>query len=195
MLITNSIYPANVNITNNNYQISINGVPELFDSAKKALNQNYASFYNLLKANKLFLFGTSLSIIYLYTNYQIYLGKQVLYNPKNWTNWKSDTSFNDLINQPTNTLCRELHQSILDKYSNNNQSDCMLPIVLFHNDLNQELAWLRALINYFNKLNQIKLTKLVWLSQQELALAQEKINRLSYLKKIITESVRVSLNN
>ena len=138
--------------------------------------------------------GAGAATVYSLVLYQLSLGQKILNDTTNWANWSGNTNFTDLINRPTNLMCRELHQAILDKYGTNQQTDALAPIILFNYDLNQELKILKTFCAINSKLSKMHIQRLFLTSNDELELAKDKLNRLVYLKKIIHESIQVSLN-
>ena len=183
--------------------VAISGLPikEMFkmlskcmDDVKELANQRYNKATHWLKTNRLAFAAAGLGGLYVFIANKVMHGKAVLYTKTNWSSWKEDASLADLLNLPTNKLCRELHQSILDKYNNNNRSDAIVPLMLFGNDLDQEMQTLKTFSYLCEKLGKAHVQKLFLIAHHEPALVKEKINRLVLLKKIITESIHVSLN-
>ena len=186
---------ATINNNNTNINININGLPDIARELKKLTDQKYNATSNWLKSNRYVFAGAGLAGAYAYIGNNVTHGKIVLYSSTNWANWKNDTTLTDLLSKSTSNLCRELHQSILDKYSNNNQADMMAPIVSFSKDLEQELTSLKVFCQIGKNLKRVRMKLLFLISDYELELASDKINRLLYLKNIITESIQVSLNS
>lgn len=189
----------------NNYNININGVDfvKMRDDMMTDLN-NY--LHNLgkekskeslgwFKSHKSKLVLASIATVYLYFMNKITNGKIALYNQTNWANWKQDTGLSELLIKSPNLLYRELNQSILDKYSNNNQTDLITPLLSFNKDIEQELKILRTFSKVGKNLKRFRLKLFFLINDRDLELAADKINRLLYLKNLVNSSIQVSLNN
>lgn len=189
----------------NNYNININGVDfvKMRDDMMADLNhylhnlgkEKSANGLNWFKNHKSKIIFTSLAATYIYFTTKITAGKCVLYSQANWANWKQDTGLSELLIKSPNLLYRELNQSILDRYSNNNQTDVLTPLLSFNKDIEQELKILRTFSKVGKNLKRLKLKLFFWLNDQDLELANDKINRLLYLKNLINSSIQVSLKN
>lgn len=164
------------------------------ENSKKLAAQKYQDLNMWLKSHKYIFIGAGAAGLYSIVIYQLSLGKKILNNPANWANWHHDTNLTELINKPTNLICRELHQAILDKYSSAQQPDALTPIILFNCDLNQEIKTLKFFCVINQNLNNLRLQTIFLTSDHELELAKDKLNRLIYLKKVINESIQISLN-
>lgn len=182
------------------YNININGesiaklATKAFDTFQNLVDQKKVASVMWFKNNRYALAGTGLAGLYIFIANKLTSGKITLYNNNNWTNWKNDISLQDLINKPTLALSQELHQSILSKYSNNNQNDLLLAIIIFNEHLSKELESLKLFVTIGNNLKKMKIKLLFLVSDKEIQQASEKINRLLYLKKIINESIKISDN-
>jgi hypothetical protein len=187
-----NIHAGNTHYHNHNTQHTyiVNGI-----DISKHFNKKYSSLFNWFKSNKLALSGVGAASGYALIANKIAQGKTILYSNDNWTNWKNDTDLTDLLNKKSSTLQSELNQSILNKYANNDQSDLITPVVQFVNDLEKELAALKVFCKIGKKLQFCRLTKVFLITNKEITLANEKINRLLYIKNIITNSIKISLNN
>jgi len=168
-------------------------ISDQYQDSKSFATQKYQDLTVWLKNHKYVFIGAGAATFYSLIVYQLSLGKKVLNDSTNWANWSVNTNFTDLINRPTNLICRELHQAILDKYSNGEQKDALAPIVLFNYDLNQELKTLKSFCAINSKLSSLRIQRLFFTSDYELELAKDKLNRLVYLKKVIHESIQISL--
>ena len=158
-------------------------------------NAQPVNFKNWLINHKYLVGTSSLLVIYCYISHKISLCKQVLYSNHSWSNWQISLSLGELISKPTNLIYRELYSAILDQYHSYKNQDSIAPILMFNIDINQEINALQKFCALTNKLQTMRLNKLFYISQQDLNLAQEKINRLLYLKKVISDSIKISLNN
>lgn len=186
------------NIQNTTFIVDLTQVPgvvgKAYDAGKKQIDKKYQDIKDWLKNHKYIFVGIFATTAYSVIFYQLNLGKKILSDSHAWANWHSNTSLTDLINQPTNLISRELHQAILAKYSKKETADLLAPIVLFNCDLNLEIKALNTFCLINEKLDFLHMQKIFFTSSHELSLAQDKLNRLVYLKKVINESIQISLN-
>ncbi len=193
-----AIHVTNNNIHTTHLSLDCSKIPEAIGKAyaakKKEVSKKYQDLATWLKNHKYVFIGLFAAGTYSVIFYQLNLGKKILSDSHAWANWHSNTSLTDLINQPTNLISRDLHQSILAKYSKKETADLLAPIVLFKCDLNQEIRTIKTFCLINEKLNFLHMQKLFFTSSHELSLAQDKLNRLVYLKKVINESIQISLN-
>lgn len=164
-----------------------------YTDTKKLAKQKCQEIKIWLKGHKYVLVGAGVGALYTGIIYQLNLGKKILQDQSNWANWCNHISLAELINKPTKIICHELHQAILDKYSNSKQQDALAPIILFSYDLNKELKKLKMFCALGDRLSQARIEKLFLFSDLELEQAKDKVNRLIYLKKVIVESIQISL--
>jgi len=146
------------------------------------------------KEHKKLIVGTTTAAIYLLTMHKLTQAKLIFNNPNAWSNWKPDYTFSDLIKINTHLLNRELYNSILTKYNNNDKSDSITPIALFSTDLEQELRALSHFVRITYWLKKARVNKLFFVSDDDITQAHTKINLLIYLRKIMTESLQISLS-
>jgi len=180
---------------NVNVPISLPSLNEMAHDILAMAKKDYQISTNWFENHPKTVIGLTLGSVYFFINSYLVRGRFIMQDANSWSNWKNDTNLSDLLNKPTNQLCRELYQSILDKYNNNNQSDLINPLVCFSRDLEQELANLKAFCKIGNVLHNSKINFLFLITAHNLEQANDKINRLTYFKKVITESLQISLNN
>lgn len=196
------------NITNNHnsnqYQITVVGLDQLIEHINNLIDacmnfkskcKELATFDHLTtwcKKHRLAIGGCALLGVYAIITKELTAGRLVIHNNTAWANWKNHATLEDLINIDSHQLSRELHLSILNKYNNNNQMDAITPLTMFSKDLEQELERLRKFVQLSHYLKLSRTNRLFFVSEKEIALIQEKIHRLLYLKKIIIESIQVS---
>ena len=183
------------NITNQNHIniVGLEALIEKFGAQFGNAQKRYADIIDYFKVNKYTIGGTSILTAYVLVAKKLSAGKVILNHKNSWSNWKSDIDLASLLQEKHSTLCKELHQSIVDKYQNNDQSDLLTPVVLFSNDVETELTTLKMFCKICDVLEKVKLRKIFLIQTVETINAQNKINRLNHLKNTFTELIRVSL--
>lgn len=176
------------NITNENH-INIVGLEALIER----LGTRYTNIIDFFKVNKYTIGGTGILATYVFIAKKLSAGKVILNHKNSWSNWKSDIDLASLLQEKHSTLCKELHQSIVDKYQNNDQSDLLTPVVLFSNDIEGELTALKMFCKISNILERVKFRKIFLVQKVEVVNAQNKINRLNHLKNTFTELIKISI--
>lgn len=196
---------TSVTTNHNSIQVSINGFEEFGKCVNRCLDacinlkkkcKEQATFDHLAswcKKHRLAIVSCALLGAYALIAKKLAGGRLVIHNSAAWANWKNHANLDDLINSDSRQLSRDLHLSIMSKYNNNNQADTITPLALFSKDVDQELVRLRKFIQVSHYLKISRTNRLFFVSEKEVALVQEKIHRLLYLKKIIIESMQLSL--
>lgn len=107
-----------------------------------------------------------------------------------WGAWKGNLSCDDLQQSDQNIIAKELFEAITKKYIGNKRVVHFLnPLVKFMNDVDAELLQLKKFIRMREMLNFTKLAFFFPRQEEALAIAQEKIQRLEYLKQLLTKFI------
>ena len=142
------------------------------------------------KANKIKIALISAGTLYSIIWYKLLYGAHAILAQNNWASWKDSTSFDILHVMPQQELAKELLFAVQKHYqTTENLTDFLLPLVSFLRDVDHELRILNQFLTMHQWLEKLHLTFLF--PQQEILVqrAQEKVNRLSYLKGIFLDWV------
>lgn len=184
----------NTHVTNNITNIQINGM-DLLKFLENFANRHSQSSYEWLKTHQKTCAGIGATIIYCTIMKSVVNGKALLTTNGCWSNWKNDTPLAALLSRPARSIYQELYSAIINKYANNSETDLLLPLVQFTNDLNQELQTLETFYKIGYYAQNCKLNWAFWISAQEISATQEKIARLAYYRTLINDSIRIQQVN
>lgn len=105
----------------------------------------------------------------------------------NWVHWKSELSSCALHQIPIEQLQKDLLTDIQKYYQlQNNLNDFFSPLVYFFNDIHQEMIFLQRFIRLRTCIKNFHLTKLYPSQTQALSQAETFLERITFLKQIIS---------
>lgn len=131
---------------------------------------------------------TTVSFIYCCLLYKIMSTNKLMSSENSWCNWKPEIEFNKLLAIPQKDLSVELINAIQKKYSDpQNPTNFVTPMVNFVNDTNEEIKNIQDYVKIAKILKKLKTTYVFPVNDEKINLAQEKINKLTYLKNIFTQ--------
>lgn len=153
--------------------------PTLMDEGKKKLE----SLTNFISANKVVVSAFGITSLYCYVIYKIININALISSKDSWCNWKQEIPFDTLLASAQVELSKELMTDIQKKYSDPKKLDnYMVALVSFYNDIHKELSELNKFIKLTSWIKFFKAEKIVQLNSDLILKAQEKINKLGYIK-------------
>ena len=140
------------------------------------------------------IFGASL-LSYAAILYSIHKSSSPAKQNNGWGSWRRELSFDELLAIPQKKIGEEITMAAQRKYLNpSNPADPVTPLVTFCHDVDEEIRNLQKYLSYSKWLRKIYLHKIFFLKDCDLLNANERINRLIYLKNtFITWSAQQNL--
>ncbi len=135
---------------------------------------------------------TACAGIYGITFYKLYNLNKKIFAKDSWSNWKSEIPFEKLLSIQAKTLANDLLNDIQKRYLNQSHpNDFITPMVLFASEIEGNIINLELYLKILKALRFLKLTKIFPIKDDNEA--QEKLNKLIYLKNIFS-NFSVELN-
>ena len=148
------------------------------------------AFINYTKNHKFFIGGCVCSGLYTYLLFYTLKMKHFLYNKICWHNWRQELSFEELCLLPAADVSQALLHQIQSQYMNHqNPTDNITPLVKFINTIENEIKKLGRYITIGNLLTRLKISMILPINQSSISTAQQKLQRLHFIKHIFTESI------
>ncbi len=145
------------------------------------------SLKDYILQNKLKITFYGLTTGYSYTLYLLNKLKNLINSTNSWAFWKSDLSMEKFLAIPQKSLTFDLIAEIQKKYcTKSNPDDAITPLILFVSEIDENIKYLNQFIKIVKIINFIKLTRFFLLNDKSLSEAQEKLNRLVYLKNLFS---------
>ncbi len=130
--------------------------------------------------------------IYGITFYKLYKLNKTIFTKDSWSNWKSEIPFEKLLSIQSKNLANDLLSDIQKRYLNQSHpNDFITPMVLFSTEIEKDIANLELYLKILKAIKFLKLVKIFPIKDDNEA--QEKLNKLIYLKNIFS-NFSVELN-
>lgn len=126
----------------------------------------------------------------LYASLWLYISylQRCVHSSDSWSSWKSHIPLDILLTTQQHEVARELVIDIQKKYTSAELlADFISPLVQFMNTLDKEKRSLERYLYIQKWLHRCYLHKLFPHDQKSIAKAQEKVDRLMYLKQLLIE--------
>jgi hypothetical protein len=144
-------------------------------------------FFAFLDAHKYKLLMASLAATYAAMYYQLLKDKHFIYKKDTWAAWKQNLSFDQLCELPSQELEKTLLHEIQIRYlDSQNPTNFISPLVSFVNSAQEEQHRIKRYLTYADWLKKFYLSKFFPLDQQTYLLAQDRLNRLAFVKHIFS---------
>lgn len=144
-----------------------------------------------INKNKFTISVISLVAIYVITLYKIIKINKIINSNETLSSFKSDVAFENLVLLDHKELLNEFLKFIQKKYclSNNIEALSKLNILTqFSNDIDNELKVLESYVKFGNWINFLHIGLIFNLNTSYFKVAEDKINRLKYLKNIFSNA-------
>ncbi|MBT3455652.1 hypothetical protein HN446_01175 [bacterium] len=160
----------------------------LEDLMRRGKEQAASWMEHIVKMDKKKLFIAAILITYLGIFAPLQSTKASIKNNNNWGNWKSEISTEKLLSISNDNLQSELLLAVQQKYTDlGNPTDEVSPLIKFNRDIDKELSRLKRFINFSRWIRRLYLGRVFFISESNMAQAQEQINRLAYIKNIFRQ--------
>ena len=124
-------------------------------------------------------YGTLASLLFFY--------KHVTCAQENWSLWHQEISLENLLKIPPTELARALRTDSTLFYSKNTGLVGVDYVIRFIQDIDKELQQLHRFVQLHTFLKRIKLLYCMPTQEENLAIAQNQIERLHYLRRIVIQ--------
>lgn len=128
--------------------------------------------------------ASSVALLYIYTWYRITVLSSALAEPDAWYNYKSMTSFEELLQIQQNELAQDVIRAIQHRYAPQAIKDFFTPFLLFTKEIEREIEILQQLITLCKRIRLFRMHFLFPGQHSYFEHAQNKLRRVLYIRNI-----------